>query len=74
MSLNIGYFKVTTVLGYFLCNYELLQRKINGNKFKPKNPYSFISCPCETGKHSLIPKIVSVTGKMTIEWCKVLFC
>ena len=41
---------------------------MNGNKFKHKNPYSFISCPCDTGKRSLIPKIVSVTGKMTNEW------
>ena len=27
---------------------------------------------CETGKQPLIPKIVSVTGKMTNEWSKVL--
>ena len=34
---------------------------------------SFISCPCDTGKQPLIPKIVSDTGKMTNEWSKVLF-
>ena len=45
--------------------------EINSNH---KNPYSFISCPCDTGKCSLITKIVSVTGKMTNEWSKVLFC
>ena len=33
---------------------------------------SFISCPCDTGKQPLIPKIVSDTGKMTNEWSKVL--
>ena len=52
----------------------LTQRKMDGNKFKPKNPYSSISCPCDTGKCSLIPKIVSVIGKMTNEWSKVLVC
>ena len=26
---------------------------------------SFISCPCDTGKQPLAPKIVFVTGKMT---------
>ena len=34
---------------------------------------SFISCPCDTGKQPLIPKIVSDTGKMTNEWSKVLY-
>ena len=33
----------------------------------------FHFCPCETRKRSLIPKIVSVTGKMTNEWSKVIF-
>ena len=47
---------------------------MNRNKFKPKNPYSFKSCPCDTGKRSLITIIVPVTGKMTNEWSKVLFC
>ena len=32
-----------------------------------------ISCTCDTRKQPLIPKIVSVTCKMTNEWSKVQF-
>jgi hypothetical protein len=42
------------------CFSTSLGLKMNMNK-------SFISCPCDTGKQPPLPKIVSVTGKMTNE-------